>query len=166
MAQSKVFSLIYRQLVKWFAKRIWPWIVKNIWPELQKLLIEVFVKVVSALKESIFEWADNRKNNREQAAQKKAAEAEQMAQAAQSEAEAEKYRATAQVWREVAEQFRQENELLKAKLDDAAKKSASDFRNEMNSMEIEDLIEEGEDDSLKLKGSGTVLQLPEPGDKS
>jgi hypothetical protein len=166
MAQSKVFSLIYKQLVKWFVKRIWPWIVKNIWPEIQKQLIAIFVKVASILKDTIFEWVDNRKNTREQAAQRKAAEAEQMAQGAQSEAEAEKYKAIAQVWREVAEQFRQENELLKAKLDDAVKKSASDFRNEMEAMEIEDIIEEGEDDSLKLKGSGTVLQLPEPSDKS
>ena len=166
MAQSKVFSLIYKQLVKWFVKRIWPWIVENIWPELQKQLIAIFMKIISVVKDLVFEWADNRRDAREKAAHKKAAEAERMAQNAQSEAEAEKHNAVAQVWREVAEQFRQENELLKEKLEDVVRKSTSDFRNEMDSMEIKDIIEEREDASLILKGSGTVLQLPEPSDKS
>jgi hypothetical protein len=72
MVQSKVFSLIYKQLVKWFVKRIWPWIVENIWPEIQKQLIAIFVKVVNALKDAVFDWIDSRKTTQEQTAQKKA----------------------------------------------------------------------------------------------
>jgi hypothetical protein len=166
MGQTKVFSLINRQLVKWFKRVIWPWIIENIWPELRKELIGIFKKVVKGMKKLIFEWLDSRKNIREKAAHRKAAEAEQMARNVRSKSEAAQYNAIAQLWREVAEQFRQENELLKAKLDDAIKKSVSDFQNEMNSMEIKDIIEEGKDASLKLKGSRTILRLPEPSDKS
>jgi len=166
MPESKVPSLIYKQLQTWFVKIVWPWIVKNIWPELEKLLVKAFAGVLGAFVASVGGWFADLKDNQGQAARRKAAEAENMARGSQSVAETEKYEAIAQVWREVAEQLRQENELLSAKLDDAAKKAASGFRNEMDLMGVQDIIEVGEDNSLKLKGSGTVLQLPEPAAKS
>jgi hypothetical protein len=166
VSQPKLPSAIYKQLQTWFVNLVWPWIVKNIWPELEKIVVAAFILVFATFKDSVVKWFVNLKSPQEQAARKKAAEAEQMAKNSQSEAESEKYAAVAQVWREVAEQFRQENELLQAKLDDAAKKAASDFQNEMDMMEVQDIIEVGAGGSLRLKGSGTLLQLPEPTDKS
>lgn len=166
MPRAKGFTLLYKQLVKWFINKVWPWIVKNIWPVLQQKIIEIFIKVATLYQEKLDEWFENRNRAKADSAQKKAEEAEAKANAASSDAEAEKLRAVAEVWRQVAEQFRQENEALKAKLDDFASKSASDFRVALDDLDIENLVEEGEDASLRLKGTQTVLKLPAPGAKT
>lgn len=166
MAKSKVFRLIYRQLVKWFVNSVWPWVVENLWPEIKQLLMTIFVEVLDKIRAIIFEWINSHRKRREENARKKAAEAEQAAQTSQNESEAEKHRAVAQVWREVAEQFRQENDELKEKLNEVLKKAASDFGDKLEDLDLKDIIQEGVDGNLQIKGSGTPLQLPEPSDKS
>jgi phage-related tail protein len=166
MPRPTVFSLLYKQLVKWFLRTVWPWFIENIWPEIQKHILDIFGHAARSAKDAACEWINKRKRAQEEGAQRKAAEAEQRAKDAHSESEADKHRAVAQVWREVAEQLRQENEDLKAKLDEILKQSMSDVSNEITAMELKDIIEEGDDSSLKLKGSETVLRLPEPTDKA
>lgn len=139
----------------WFMNLVWPWFVKNVWPIIEKQIVDIFGKAAGTAKDSAYDWLDRRKKAREEAAQKRAAEAEEMARNAPTDAEAEKHRAIAQVWHEVAEQFRRENEELKEKLDDIQKKSASDFRDEMKSMDVMGIIQEAD-----------VLGLPEPNDTS
>lgn len=160
MAKTKASTSIYKQLVKWFVKVVWPWVVKNIWPILQQKIIQIFIKVASNLEEILDEWLENRNRAKADAAQRKAEEAEAKSKSASSDVEAEKQRAVAEVWRQIAEQFRQENEVLKVELDKVTKKSASDFKSALDNMDIENLIEEGEDASFRLKGSQTVLRLP------
>lgn len=166
MAKSKVFSLIYNQLVKWFVKTVWPWIVENVWPEIQRHIVDIVERAIRRARDAMYEWMEKRNSAQEKSFQTKASEAEEMARNADTDADAKEHRAIAQVWRKVAEGFRQENEALKAKLDDALKKSASDFKDEMRSMNIKDIIEEGDDACLKLRGAGTLPGLPAPGDKS
>jgi len=51
MPKAKASTLIYKQIVKWFVKVVWPWIVKNIWPILQEKIIEMFIKVAATSQE-------------------------------------------------------------------------------------------------------------------
>jgi hypothetical protein len=162
MTQAKGAIILLRQLGKLFADWIWPWIVKNLWPIIKVELLAAFEKVVSAVIDGINEWFDRHRQAQEEAARAKAEEAAQNAERAGSEAEAEKYRAIAQVWREVAEQFRQEKDAIKAKLDEALRKAASDFQGEMDAMDIAGLVKAGEGASVMIKDSGALLQLPEP----
>ena len=164
MAKSG-FSAVYKQLVKWFVKVVWPWFVKNIWPEIEDRLVEVFVRIANRMKDKLLEWIEQRNSAQEEKAKSKAEEASRMAESATSAAEAEKYRAIAQAWREIAEEFRRENEILKGKLDGTVKQSASEFREELKSVEMEGFIKEGKDGLLEIQGSGKNLQLPAPSDK-
>ena len=165
MAKSKVFSFLYRQLVKWFVTSVWPWIVENIWPAIRIMLIDIFAQVLNRIRSAFFEWF-NRRKNKEEAASKEAAEAEKMAQRAATASEAEKHRAVAQVWRQVAEQFRQQNEELKAKLSEVLDGAKADFCGELDAMDIKNVIQECDDGTLKLHGSGATLALPAPSDQS
>ncbi len=165
MPKSKASTLIYKKLVKWFVKVVWPWFVKNIWPVLQEKIIEIFIKVATTFEGSLEEWLETRNRAKADIAQKKAEEAKARSNSASSDAEAEKERAIAEVWRQVAEQFRQENAALKNEFDEVARKSAADFRSALDSLEVENLIEEGEDALLRLQGSQTVLRLPSPTSK-
>ena len=162
MPKVNAITTIYKQLIKWFVKVVWPWIVNNIWPELEKKIKEIFIIVAAASTRRLYDWLESRNKAKANTAQKKAEEAEEKSNSASSDAEAEKQRAVAEVWRQVAEQFRQENEVLKVELDEITRKSASDFRSELDSLDLENLIEEGEDESLRLKGSQTALRLPSP----
>ena len=162
--QKSVFATLYQQLLRWFVKQGWPWIVENVWPAIQKMIIETFVLVVENLKNTIFEWFSEQKRNQEEAARRKAEEATRKAEAAQDKAEAEKNRAIAEVWREVAEGFRRENELLRERLDSLVVKSTSEFGQDLHSLKIDDIIEEGKDHTIILKGTQTVLELPAPKD--
>ncbi len=165
MPKSTMLAKLYKRLVKWFIRKFWPWFVENIWPEIQKLVTEVFVTVAASVKDSILQWLEGRRKGQEESAKQKAEAAAQKAEMSQDQAEAERYRAIAQVWREVAEEFRCENESMKAKLEEIIKQSASEFRQELNSLKIDDIVQEGENNTLKLKGSTVILQLPEPQDK-
>ncbi len=162
MPKTKTDPLIYKQLTKWFTKAVWPWIVKIIWPLLEEKINEIFIKVAAAFERRLIEWLESRNRAKADTAQKKAEEAEGRSNSASSDAEAEKQRTVAEVWRQVAEQFRQENEVLKVELDEVTRKSASDFRSALDSLDVENLIEEGKDASLRLQGSQTVLRLPPP----
>jgi hypothetical protein len=162
MPKPKTSTLIYKKLVKWFVKVVWPWIVENIWPVLQEKIIEIFIKVATAFEGRLEEWLENRNRTKADIAQKKAEEAKAMSNSASSDAEAEKQRAIAEVWRQVAEQLRQENATLKIEFDEVTRKSAADFRSALESLEVENLIEEGEDTLLRLQGSQTALRLPSP----
>ena len=166
MAKSKVFSFIYRQLVKWFVNAVWPWVVENIWPEIHKLLTGIFVQVLDRLRSAFFEWFNNRQKNQEETARKEAAQAEEMAHNSASASEAEKHRAVAQVWRQVAEQFRQQNEELKAKLSEVLDGAKANFNGKLDAMDIKNVIQECDDGTLKLLGSGTTLALPAPSDQT
>lgn len=163
-SQSEYFNL--QTTCKVVRESCVPWVVKNIWPILQQEIIGIFKKVVSNFEESLDEWLVNRSRAKADAAQKKAEEAEVKSKSASSDAEAERQRALAEVWRQIAEQFRQENEVLKVELDKVTKKSVSDFRHALDNIDIENLIEEGEDASLRLQGSQTVLKLPSPTSKN
>ena len=165
MPKAKTSNMIYKQLVKWFVKVMWPWIVANIWPDLEQKIVEIFNKVATTFLERLDEWLKSRNRANAENAQKKAEEAESRSRSASSDAEAEKQRAVAEVWRQVAEQFRQENEALKVELDEVTRKSASDFRSALDNLDVENLIEEGEDASLRLQGSRTALMLPSPTSK-
>ncbi len=160
MAKAKASTSIYKQLVKWFVKVVWPWIEKNIWPILQHMIIEIFTMVASNFEERLGEWLENRNRAKADIAQNNAEEAEAKSKSASSNAEAEKQQALAEVWHQIAEQFRQENEVLKVEFDKVTKKSVLDFRTALDNIDIENLIEEGEDASLRLQGSQTVLRLP------
>ena len=160
MPKAKTNTLIYKQLMKWFVKVVWPWIVKNIWPILEEKINEIFIMVAAAFERRLNEWLESRNRAKADTAQKKAEEAEARSNSASNDAEAEKQRAVAEVWRQVAEQFRQENEVLKVELDEVTRKSASDFRSALDNLDVENLIEEGEDASLRLQGSQTALMLP------
>ncbi len=162
MPKTKTNTLIYEQLMKWFVKVVWPWIVKSIWPLLEEKINEIFIKVADAFFRRLNEWLESRNSAKADTAQKKAEEAEGRSNSASSDAEAEKQRAVAEVWRQVAEQFRQENEVLKVEIDKVTIKSALEFRSALDSLDVENLIEEGEDASLRLQGSQTVLRLPSP----
>ena len=162
MPNAKAITLISKQLAKWFIKSVWPWVVKTIWPILQDKIVEIFLKVASTVQGRLIEWFESRDQLKADAAQKKADEADTLSKSATNDAEAEKQRAIAEVWRQVAEQFRQENEFLKTKLDDVISKSASDFRSDLENLDVEHLIEEGKDASLQLQGSQTKLRLPFP----
>ncbi len=162
MPKAKTYTLIYKQLVKWFVMFVWPWIVNNIWPLLKEKINELFMKVAADFERRLIEWLESRNRAKADTAQKKAEEAAARSNSASNDAEAEKQRAVAEVWRQVAEQFRQENEVLKVELNEVTIKSASDFRNALDSLDVENLIEEGEDASLRLQGSQTVLRLPSP----
>jgi hypothetical protein len=165
MPKAKTYTLIYKQLVKWFVKFVWPWIVENIWPSLEEKINELFTKVAADFERRLIEWLEGRNRAKADTAQKKAEEAAARSNSASNDAEAEKQRAVAEVWRQVAEQFRQENEVLKVELNEVTIKSASNFRNALDSLDVENLIEEGEDSSLRLQGSQTVLRLPSPTSK-
>lgn len=165
MPKARASTLIYKQLVKWFVKVVWPWIVKNIWPVLEEKIIEIFMKEAATFQGRLDEWLKSRNQAKADTAQKKAEEADARSNSASSDAEAEKHRAVAEVWRQVAEQFRQENEALKVELDKVLSKSASDFRSALDNLDIENLIEEGENASLQLQGSQTALMLPTPTSK-
>lgn len=165
MPKSKASNLIYKKLVKWFVKVVWPWIVENIWPVLEEKIVEIFIKVATIFQGRLEEWFENRNRAKADIAQKKAEEAKAKSNSASSDAEAEKQRAVAEVWRQVAEQFQQENAALKIELDEVARKSAADFRSALDSLEVENLIEEGEDELLRLQGSKTALRLPSPTSK-
>lgn len=160
MPKSKASNLIYKKLVKWFVKVVWPWIVENVWPLLEEKIIEIFIKVATSFQGRLEEWFENSNRAKADIAQKKAEEAKAKSNSASSDAEAEKQRVIAEVWRQVAEQFRQENAGLKIELDEVTRKSAADFRNALGGLEVENLIEEGEDALLRLQGSQTVLRLP------
>jgi len=165
MPKAKTYTLIYKQLVKWFVMFVWPWIVNNIWPLLEEKINELFMKVAADFERRLIEWLESRNRAKADTAQKKAEEAAARSNSASNDAEAEKQRAVAEVWRQVAEQFRQENEVLKVELNEVTIKSASDFRSALDSLDVENLIEEGEDSSLRLQGSQTVLRLPSPTSK-
>ncbi len=47
MPKAKTYTLIYKQLVKWFVMFVWPWIVNNIWPLLEEKINELFMKVAA-----------------------------------------------------------------------------------------------------------------------
>ena len=161
-AKTNTNTLIYKQLIKWFVKVVWPWIVINIWPLVEEKINEIFKEVAAAIERRLNEWFESRNRAKADTAQKKAEEAEARSNSASSDAEAEKQRAVAEVWRQVAEQFRQENEALKVELDVVISKSASDFRSALDNLDVKNLIEEGEDASLRLQGSQTTLRLPSP----
>lgn len=166
MAKPQVFSLIYRQLVKWFIGTVWPWFVVTIWPEIQKELLEIFKGVRETAGNAFREWMDNRGKQRAEAAAKSAMDAEAAARNATTVAEAEKQRAIAAVWRQVAEQFRQENEELKAKLAEMLDRATSEFQGGLNAMSVKTVIQEADDGTLQLAGSGARLLLPAPGAES
>ena len=161
MSENKTFTLVYKQLQKWFVNIVWPWIEKNILPILVAKIVEIFGNVADNLVGRLNEWL-KRNIARANTAQKKAEEAEERSNSASSEAEAEKQQAIAEVWRQVAEQLRHENEVLKTELEEVTRKSTSDFKSELDSLDLENLIEEGEDETLRLKGSQTPLRLPSP----
>ena len=165
MSENKTFTLVYKQLQKWFVKSVWPWIVKIVLPIFTAMVIDIFEKVANKLVNRLNEWLESRNIGRADAAQRKAEEAQRRSNSASSDAEAEKQQAIAEVWRQVADQFRQENEVLKTELEKVTSKSTSDFKNELNGLDLENLIEEGEDESLRLKGSQTKLRLPSPTSK-
>jgi cytochrome c556 len=163
---AKIFSLVYRQLVKWFVDSLWPWFLANVWPDVQKLLNEILEQVLRTARSQWDEWANGWASEREQAAMKKAAEADDKVQRSQNEVEAQEHRAVAQVWRQLAEQFRRENEELKAKLDEVLGAAQAGFRDEMAVMNMKDVIQECDDGTLKLAGSGAKLALPAPSQDS
>jgi hypothetical protein len=160
MPKSKASAQIYKKLVRWFVKVVWPWFVENIWPILEEKIIEIFITVAITSQGRLVEWFEERNRAKADIAQKKAEEAMAMSNSAVTDAEAEKQRAVAEVWRQVAEQFRQENEALRIELDEVSRKSAADFRSALDNLEVENLIEEGEDALLRLQGSQTTLRLP------
>lgn len=132
---------------------------------MEEKINELFMKVAADFERRLIEWLESRNRAKADTAQKKSEEAAARSNSASNDAEAEKQRAVAEVWRQVAEQFRQENEVLKVELNKVTIKSASDFRNALDSLDVENLIEEGEDSSLRLQGSQTILRLPSPTSK-
>ena len=163
MPKSKsIATILYRQLLRWFVKKGWPWIVENIWPTVEKMIVETFDSVADNLKGDILEWYTEIKTRQAENAKRRAEAAETRAESSRDKAEAEKHRAIAEVWREVFEETRRENEALKEKLDSLMMESAARFQNDLDSMQLGDIVEEGENDTVKLKGSQTAWQLPSP----
>jgi hypothetical protein len=160
--QTAVFTILSTQLVRWFIKKVWPWIVKNIWPQIQDKLFEIFDKMIDHLFERLLASFAAQKKSQEDAARHKAESAEKKAQSTEDKNEAEKYRAIAAIWREVAESFRQENEALRDKLNSIAQTSASEFRENLSLLKLDDIVKEGDDGTIMVDGAQTTLQLPMP----
>lgn len=109
-------STIMKEILKFFAKKLWPWFKDYIWPLLREHVLEIVSWVFAKLKERFEEYFEGRSTQRQEEAKQKAQKAEENARNAIDDTERKTYEAVARIWREVAEQFREENESLKAKV--------------------------------------------------
>jgi len=164
MQTPSSFNPIYKRLGKWFIKVAWPWFIKNIWPEIKQEIIKIVDKVAAAAQAKIDNWIRKSYQDKADAAQEKADKAKSEAQSVGNEVEAERLYAVAEVWRQVAEEFRKDNEELRSKLEEIIQQASSDFETEIDELNVENLVEVGEDLSLRLRGSQAELKLPVPAD--
>lgn len=157
-----LLSIWLKNVTPWLRDQFWPWFMKNIWPEIQKRILEALVPALDRLKHRIIDWFQEQNNEKAEKAKQKAEEAKNKAQESPGTAEAEKWEAIAQVWREVFEEYRQENEFLKKRLDEMVDETKSKVESDIASMNLDDLIQEDQDGSLRLKGSSETMALPPP----
>jgi len=144
---------------------VWPWVVENIWPILQAHVIDLLLKGLRTLSESIFHEVKHRDDASSTEAEEKADAAERSAKLADTEAERDKQESIAKIWREVAEKYRVDNEELRRKIEDIATRKQHDLCTDIRSSSPS-LEQRNEVLVLTLNGKSTSLPaLPSPDEK-
>lgn len=94
-------------------------------------------------------------------AEARAAQADERARRAGTPDEAREQEAVARVWREVAEMFRQENEALKAELEDVRRSAGHQVQQAVAALPLEQIVEPARK-ALESDGAGRPLRLGGP----
>lgn len=115
-------------VLKLLLRTVWPWVVSAVWPHVQAWLAREMSALLLRLMDKVRGKVNDRLERRGQDALARAKQAEARAAGATTEADRVQLEATARVWREVAEQFRQENEALRAQVDELTQGSLKESR--------------------------------------
>ncbi len=121
-------STIAKTIGTFVLKTFWPWFLKHIWPLIVKHVLKELAFALQTLSKKLRGSIDRRLRSREEQALARATAADEAAKVSSTKEARSEAEAIARVWREVAEQFRQENEVLKAKLDQSASKAYESAR--------------------------------------
>jgi predicted RNase H-like nuclease (RuvC/YqgF family) len=157
---ADISSKFWERITTWLVKSLWPWIIKYIWPGIQKKIINAFILLIDNLIENISTASSDKKHQEAEDALKRAAEADKKAETAKTKNEAEAYHELAKSLREMADHYEHEIKDLRQKLDSLAAQSAEKFKESLDNLNLDEIIQE---ENGKLIAEGKPLPpLPPP----
>jgi phage terminase Nu1 subunit (DNA packaging protein) len=115
-------------VLKLLLRTVWPWVIAAVWPHVRAWLEREMSALLLRLMDKVRGKVATRLDRRGEDALTRAKAAEAQVAQAGSDEERVRLEATARVWREVAEQFRQENEALRAQVDELTQGSLTETR--------------------------------------